>query len=146
MNKYKYAASTNAFYSTSVEYPNLPDDAQDIGEFSYIEFAANVAPDGKMRIAGPDGFPAWADIPLPAENEVTDRTLVKNTTLRAQHAATAALNIATLQAGIDSNRSVEGDSDALTEWQIYLCDLRDMTSDDLQQSPAVFPVIPASVL
>lgn len=145
MNKYKYAASTNAFYSTSVIYLNLPDDAQDIAESSYIEFAANAAPDGKMRIAGPDGLPAWADIPPPAENEVTDRTLVKNTALRTQYAATAALNIATLQTGIAINRSIEGDSDALTAWQGYLCDLRAMTTEDLQQSPATFPAAPASI-
>ncbi|EKT1335451.1 hypothetical protein ABWR82_004290 [Salmonella enterica subsp. enterica] len=70
--------------------------------------------------------------------------LTKNTQLRTQYAANATLNIATLQAGIASDRSADGDSDALTVWQGYLCDLHAMTTKDLQQSPATFPVAPAS--
>jgi hypothetical protein len=77
---------------------------------------------------------------------VTARVLAENTRLRTQYAATAALNIATLQAGIASDRSVDGDSDALTEWQKYLCDLRDMTQEQLQQSPVDFPLQPKPVI
>lgn len=141
MNKYKYAASTNAFYAVAVKYPNLPDDAEDIDESAYIEFAANPAPEGKMRVAGADGLPEWADIPV----QDPAKTIAINTRLRTQYATTAALTITTLQAGIDTNRSVEGDSDALTAWQGYLCDLRDMTQEQLQQSPATFPAAPASI-
>ncbi len=150
MKTFFYSPTTNAFYRESrraryVAVGTWPDDAAGVDDSVYTEFAANAAPAGKMRIAGPDGLPAWADIPPPDENEVAGRTLVKNTALRAYYAATAALNIATLQAGIDSNRSVNGDSDALTAWQGYLCDLREMTPEDLQQSPALFPTAPASI-
>ncbi|EDW2791963.1 tail fiber assembly protein [Salmonella enterica] len=75
-----------------------------------------------------------------------EKSLNKNTWLRDQYAAAAILNITTLQAGIASDRSVEGDSDTLTAWQGYLCDLRDMTTEDLQQSPASFPNAPGAVI
>lgn len=68
-----------------------------------------------------------------------------NQNKRQYLAGIAAANIAILQAGTALNRSRDGDADALIEWQIYLCDLRDMTADDLKLSPVLFPVSPASV-
>lgn len=135
MNKYKYAASANAFYATALEYPNLPDDAVDIDESAYIEFAANPAPEGKMRVAGADGLPEWADISAPDSAIITAR----NSRLRTQYTTTAALAITTLQAGIDTNRSVDGDSDLLTAWQNYLCDLRvvDLTQPAWPETPTI---------
>ncbi|MBF0035833.1 tail fiber assembly protein, partial [Citrobacter freundii] len=148
--EYFYSAVNNAFYPLAL-YPNYiacgtwPDDATPVDNSVYLEYAVSNPPQGKIRIAGSDGLPSWVGISPPAENEVAGRTLVKNTALRAQYAATAALNIATLQAGIDSNRSADGDSDALAAWQGYLCDLREMPPEDLQQSPALFPTAPASI-
>lgn len=76
---------------------------------------------------------------------VTERNQRINSRARDKYAAQAALSIATLQAGIATSRSETGDSDALTAWQGYLCDLRDMTPEQLQQSPALFPTAPASI-
>ncbi|MCU6199128.1 tail fiber assembly protein [Citrobacter cronae] len=113
-------------------------------------------PDG-VTVAGLDSLPSGCTIDgtwkFDSESRtvsqdadlVAARALTKNTQMRTQYAATAALNIATLQAGIDGDRSVDGDSALLTSWQNYLCDLRAMTPTDLQQSPAVFPDAPVSV-
>lgn len=131
----------------------------DSGVVRYInEDASTISPHVGERVFGIDDYPAdiafdgtWiydtdsgefsqcADI-------VTARTLVNNARLRAQFATLAAMAIATLQAGIAINRSLNGDSDTLTSWQNYLCDLRAMTPEQLQQSPAVFPVQPDSVI
>lgn len=129
------------------------------GIVRYInEDASKISPHVGERVFGIEAYPAeitfdgtWiydtdsgefsqcADI-------VTARTLVDNARLRAQFATLAAMAIATLQAGIAINRSLDGDSDTLTLWQNYLCDLRAMTPEQLQQSPAVFPVQPDSVI
>lgn len=50
--------------------------------------------------------------------------------------------IITLQSAIERNRAKPSDPDTLIEYQEYLCDLRAMTDEQLQQSPASFPVAP----
>jgi hypothetical protein len=118
--------------------------------------AFSLYPNG-VTVAGLDSLPEGCTIDGTWKFDSESRTvsqdadlsaalaLTKNTQLLAQYAANATLNIATLQAGIASDRSVDGDSNALTAWQGYLCDLRAMTTEDLQQSPAIFPDAPASV-
>ena len=109
-----------------------------VAEMSVEDYPA-ITPDGTWK------YDAEAQTVYQDTDLIADNSLARNTRLRGQYAATAALNIATLQAGIASDRSVEGDSDALTAWQGYLCDLRAMTTDDLQQSPAEFPTAPVSI-
>lgn len=118
--------------------------------------AFSLYPNG-VTVAGLESLPAGCTIDGTWKFDSESRTvsqdadlaaalaLTKNTQLRTQYAATATMNIATLQAGIASDRSIEGDSDALTAWQGYLCNLRDMTLEQLQQSPATFPAAPASI-
>lgn len=118
--------------------------------------AFSLYPDG-VTVAGLDSLPAGCTIDgtwkFDAESQTVSQdadlaaalALTKNTQLLAKYAANATLNIATLQAGIASDRSVDGDSDALTAWQGYLCDLRAMTTEDLQRYPATFPAIPANI-
>ncbi|MCV8070412.1 tail fiber assembly protein [Escherichia coli] len=36
----------------------------------FSEFFSELPPAGKIRIAGPDGLPAWADIPKPSKAEL----------------------------------------------------------------------------
>lgn len=77
---------------------------------------------------------------------VTAKVLAENAGLRAKCAVIATSAIATLQAGIDRGRSLDGDTDLMALWQDYLCDLRTMTPEDLQQLPAAFPAQPNSVI
>lgn len=108
-----------------------------VAEIAVADYPEGVTLDGTWKF---DGISVYQDA-----DAVAARVLAKNTDLRLKYTAQAALAISTLQAGIAVNRSVEGDSDALTAWQGYLCDLRGMTAEDLQQSPATFPVVPASI-
>lgn len=108
-----------------------------VAEIAVEDYPSGVTLDGTWRF---DGESVIRDVDL-----VADRNQQINTRNRNKLAVTATVTIATLQAGIASDRSVDGDSDALTSWQNYLCDLRAMTPTDLQQSPATFPDVPASV-
>ncbi|AIR07182.1 hypothetical protein JT31_21985 [Cedecea neteri] len=71
MNKYLYDAKTNAFYplvmQDDYEAVNMwPEQGVEVDEDTFKEYQA--PPPGKMRVAGDDGYPAWADIP-PATHE-----------------------------------------------------------------------------
>lgn len=78
-------------------------------------------------------------------DDAARRVLFENTDLRIRYANQAMRSITTLTAGISRDRSADDDSDVLAAWQEYLCDLRDMTPDDLQKSPAPFPKQPAII-
>lgn len=68
MVKYIYDAKTNAFYpySNKVNYLAAglwPETGVDFEEDGFAGWQADAAPAGKIRIAGADGMPSWADIP-----------------------------------------------------------------------------------
>ncbi|WFZ22200.1 tail fiber assembly protein [Citrobacter portucalensis] len=110
-----------------------------VTEIAIEDYPAGVTLDGTWKFNS-DTHSVYQDA-----DTVAARVLSKNTSLRAKYASDAVLSITALQAGIALNRSVEGDGDALTAWQNYLCDLRSMTPTDLQQSPVAFPAAPANI-
>lgn len=66
MNKYLYDARTNAFYPFGLQADYAaagmwPENGVEIDEETFSEFQK--PPTGKMRVAGDDGYPAWADVP-----------------------------------------------------------------------------------
>ncbi|HIH5001050.1 tail fiber assembly protein [Citrobacter sp. 50677481] len=74
MNTYIYSASTNMFYplklkSNYISAGTWPGDAVDI-EDDVVSVFNGTPPEGKMRVAGEDGLPAWADIPPPTHEEL----------------------------------------------------------------------------
>lgn len=76
MNKYLYDAVTNAFYPLDMQgdYERAgmwPKKGVEVDEGLFASFQE--PPLGKMRIAKPDGSPAWADIPPPTHAQVTER-------------------------------------------------------------------------
>lgn len=142
-------------YDTDMVIRQLVDQPNQNGEYdvsllfpinlSVAEVAADSYPAG-VTLSGSWKFNENAKSVYQDEDAVAARILTENTSLRAQYATTAALNISTLQAGIARDRMKTGDSDALISWDNYLCNLRDMTDADLQQSPAPFPEQPATIL
>ncbi|HIE3812572.1 TPA: tail fiber assembly protein [Enterobacter asburiae] len=71
--KYIFDAKTNAFYPVElkdsyIEKGLWPEYGVEIDEETFSEFQK--PPTGKMRIAGEDGYPAWADIPPPTHDEL----------------------------------------------------------------------------
>lgn len=144
---YLYSATTNAFYPEALkqDYINSnswPDDTLIVDDFIYKEYAQDAVPEGKQRVPNDAGYPSWGDIPAP-EPEII---LAKNIRLLANLVSVSVTQIIVLQTVIACDKAREGDPDALKSWQDYLCKLRDMTPDDLQQSPAPFPEQPATVL
>lgn len=74
MNKYSYSPSENAFYAVALKNTyelsgTWPADALDISDIISAEYMAE-PPEGKLRIAGDDGSPIWADKPEPTLDEL----------------------------------------------------------------------------
>ncbi|GAB0818462.1 tail fiber assembly protein [Escherichia coli] len=73
MNKYIYDAKTNAFYPLALKlhYESVglwPEKGVEVDEETFSAFQK--PPEGKMRIAGDDGYPVWSDIPPLAPEEL----------------------------------------------------------------------------
>ncbi|WP_432467031.1 tail fiber assembly protein [Enterobacter roggenkampii] len=71
--KYIYDTKTNAFYPVDLkdiytESGQWPENGKEVDEDTFSEFQ-NPQP-GKIRVAGEDGLPAWADIPPPTKEDL----------------------------------------------------------------------------
>ncbi|RXJ21509.1 tail fiber assembly protein [Lelliottia nimipressuralis] len=67
---YFFSPSANAFYPARMKEDyilagSFPDDVVAVEEALWFEFAGDIPPAGKVRIAGADGLPAWGDAPEP---------------------------------------------------------------------------------
>lgn len=88
-SSYCYSAKENSFYFIGFRDDYIrngawPDDAIDVDDSVYIEFAANEPPTGKMRAGGSDGLPVWVDIPSPTPEQITENNLrIRNKLMRA---------------------------------------------------------------
>ena len=74
MNKYTYSASVNAFFPLALRpnYDNSkswPDDAINISD-EMADIFMSEPPEGKIRVPGNDGLPAWGEIPAPTHEEM----------------------------------------------------------------------------
>ncbi|EHQ8968456.1 tail fiber assembly protein [Escherichia coli] len=75
MNKYLYDSKTNAFYPLilKADYERSgtwPESGVEVGDDVFLEFV-RINP-GKVRVAGMDGMPAWADAPEPTPEQIID--------------------------------------------------------------------------
>lgn len=64
--KYLYDAKTNAFYPLALEADYVatgtwPEEGVEVDEATFAQF--QTPPKGKIRVAGDNGYPVWADIP-----------------------------------------------------------------------------------
>lgn len=141
---YAYSPSTNAFYHSTmlVDYRKagtLPDDALAVDDAIYNEYAAGPAPAGKIRVAGADGLPEWGITPKPEP-----KAALANNTQKLKELINAAVSqITILQSAIACGRAKASDPADLKAYQEYLCDLREMTTEQLLAAPAQFPASPA---
>lgn len=119
MGNYIYSPATNGFYPLAlkddyVTAGSWPVDEVEVSDNTAHEFMVS-APQGKVRVAGADGLPAWADIPSPTVEELTAAATRKIATLRAE----ADSIIAPLKDALDGGYIDDGDKLKLTEWQKY---------------------------
>lgn len=78
MSGFYYSATTNGAYPQSdIEIfkatGTWPDDAVLMSAEVFSEFFSELPPAGKIRVAGPDGLPAWADTPKPSIEELINQ-------------------------------------------------------------------------
>ncbi|ELP4027330.1 tail fiber assembly protein [Escherichia coli] len=78
MNEYVYSARHNAFFPVDMidKYKSVGwdlSDAKEVNQNIVSEFMVE-PPQGKVRIAGEDGLPMWADIAPPTHEELIEIT------------------------------------------------------------------------
>lgn len=91
---YLFSAKTFAFYpltekQTYIDAGTLPDDVIEVEDDVRNEFNFT-PPVGKMRGVGPDGMPAWVDMPPPTHEQLVALSDAKKTALI--NAANAVMN------------------------------------------------------
>ena len=114
----------NAFYPVSmkqnyIDAESFPDDAKEIEDEIFRQFSTAMPPEGKMRIAGDDGLPAWKDIPFPTQEKLIQQAEVEKQT-RLQEASKV---IAPLQDADDLNIATDKELMQLNAWKQYRVDL-----------------------
>ncbi|EEX3304631.1 tail fiber assembly protein [Escherichia coli] len=75
--EYLFSPSANAFYPNELKSyyeaaGSLPADLIEVDSEVFDEFTAT--PEGKIRVVGNDGMPAWGDVPPPTQAEIIAET------------------------------------------------------------------------
>ncbi|HCJ0148099.1 TPA: tail fiber assembly protein [Salmonella enterica subsp. enterica serovar Infantis] len=144
MTGYCYSAKSNAFYyagfqSDYEQNGSWPDDAVDVDDSVYIEFAANEPPVGKMRVAGSDGLPAWVDIPAPTSEQILENNIkTRNRLMQACSVASYPL-----QSALAKGVITEAQQTVLSEIEDYSINL--LNNVDWTASPLQLPPAPAAI-
>ncbi|MEX0445533.1 tail fiber assembly protein [Xenorhabdus sp. SGI246] len=117
---YFYSAKKNAFYPVVLKENYLdsgewPDDGIEVGEAVFIEYAGNIPPQGKVRIAGSDGLPAWGDIPPPTPKELQQEAEAEKR--RLLRLAREKIDI--WQDAVDLDMATDEEKTALVVWKKY---------------------------
>lgn len=118
MGNYCYSAKRNTFYPMLylLDYiEDWPDDVIQVNDSVYDEFAANVTPAGKYRIAGDNGLPTWADIPPPDPDALIEQAEVNK--IRLLDAANLA--IAPLERAVRLGIATDEEVKQLETWERY---------------------------
>ena len=115
---YVYSAERNLFYP--VELRELYESNGDWPE-TYVEVSDEIfnefisLKEGKVRVAGEDGLPAWADIPPPSHEELVALAEQQKQAILDEALKATAMWRTELQLGIIS----DADKKLLTEWISY---------------------------
>lgn len=117
--RYFFSPSENGFLDGNLrivyeQAGTWPEDCIEIDDEIFFEFTS-VAPENKMRIAGPDGLPAWCDIPEPSREELIAMAGQRKGLLRSGADAI----ITPLQDAVDMDMATEDEIAALTAWKKY---------------------------
>jgi len=115
-----YSAASNAFYPETLKATydaagSWPTDAVIVDHDVYTEFAANEVPEGKIRIAGDDGMPAWGDVPPPTHDELVSQADNK----KSQLLNDASVAISPLQDAVDLGMATDDEIAQLNAWKTY---------------------------
>jgi hypothetical protein len=117
---YVYSPLTNGFYPRELrevydDAGSWPDDGIAVSDVVYREYQTLPPPEGKMRIAGVDGLPVWADIPAPTIEALKADAVVTLSGLMTK----ANLAIAPLQDAVDIEDATDDEIAKLKDWKKY---------------------------
>ncbi|MDE9459350.1 tail fiber assembly protein [Xenorhabdus bovienii] len=122
---YYYSPKKNVFYLAQLkqDYINakkFPDDAKEVDDTIWLEFAGNMPPKGKVRIAGDDGLPAWADIPPPTSEELQQQVQNQRRNLLNE----ADTEILRLERIIRRKMATPDEQKRFDAWELYSIELQ----------------------
>lgn len=117
METYSYSAKNNAFYANSLKasYSEWPDDAEGVEGAIFSRFTQS-PPDGKVRVAGNDGLPTWADLPPLSQEEQVAIAEAEKVILITEASNLTGIWQTQLMLGIIS----DSDKKRLTDWMKYI--------------------------
>jgi hypothetical protein len=122
----RYSASRNSFYSTELDYPNLPDDLVEIQEETYAQLLTAQS-SGKQIVPGTDGRPIAQDPTF------TDDQLA---------ASARADRDARLAVADNMVNTLEDAGQSSTAWRQYRVQLRDVPAQPGFPRSIQWPVAP----
>ncbi|MEA3725902.1 tail fiber assembly protein [Enterobacter cloacae] len=143
-NTYAWSAQKNSFYLISdllayIRNDNWPQDAVEVSDDVFTEFAPFQRGDGKIRGAGDDGLPAWVNAPEPAKEDLLRSAEARRGTLIAK----ASLEIEMLADAEADNSITDHERELLAQWKAYRLALRRL---DLSPVPDItWPEVPGDV-
>lgn len=134
-NNYAWSASKNVFYLISdllayIRAGNWPDDAVEISDDVFNEFASFQNGNGMIRGVGSDGLPAWVVPPEPSKEMLIRNAEVNRDTLTAK----ASLEIEILTDAESEGSITDSEKDMLAKWKAYRLSLRRL---DLTTAPDI---------
>lgn len=144
MSDYLYSAATNTFYPESMQDLYIaagtwPTDIVVVDNAVYQEFAASDTPEGKYRIAGDDGLPAWADILPPTHSEL----VMKADSLKAELMEVAEAKIKLLERVVKLGMATDAETSTLEAWEKYSVLLMRVKPEDVPDID--WPEVPEDV-
>jgi Caudovirales tail fibre assembly protein. len=141
MKEFIYSAKNNAFYPVDMfsDYESAgtwPDDGKEVDREVFVEFTC-ATPVGKVRQAGPDGLPAWGDLPpLTKQERIAQAEAKRQQQLDAANSVTADWRTE-LALGIISDK----DKADLIKWMAYIKEVKLL---DISNAPDIaWPTQPA---
>ncbi|ELU6036676.1 tail fiber assembly protein [Salmonella enterica] len=140
---YAWSASQNVFYLISdlllyIRNNNWPDDAVEVSDEVFTEYASFQNDDGMIRGVGENGMPAWVKPPEPSKDELIKDAESKRSSLIAK----SSLEIDMLTDAESDGSITEDEKTALERWKGYRLELRRL---DVNNAPDItWPVVPDS--
>lgn len=138
---YYYSAKHNTFIPEALKQDYIDagtffEDAREVADHVWEEFAGSAPPEGKMRIAGKKGLPAWADIPPPEKDDLIQLATEKKQLLISSVNAAITPLLDAVELGI----ATEEESESLQALKTYRVLL-----NRVDVAAPVWPEVPADV-
>lgn len=131
---YFFSPSTGGFYTREIHGDAIPEDAVKISDELYASMMGGQS-QGKMIVAGEDGYPMLADPPPPTAEQLATAALMKRDRLLRD----AATRIAPLQDAVDLGVATDEEDAKLLAWKRYRVALNRIDQQPGYPSDVVWP-------